>query len=69
MGEREPFKLPGGLSCQHCGEILTRVNHTRTTAGFVLRERHCQACGRINTTSERVVATRERHGKFSDPIQ
>ena len=69
VGEREQFRLPGGLSCQHCGEILTRVNHTRTTAGFVLRERHCQACGRINTTSERVVATRERHGKFSDPMQ
>ena len=60
------FQLPGGLPCQNCGEILTRVNHTRTTPGFILRERHCPACGRINTTSERIVAIRERRGKFND---
>ncbi|MFO0203711.1 MAG: hypothetical protein ACK528_11350 [Alphaproteobacteria bacterium] len=63
------FQLPGGLPCQHCGEVLTRVQHTRTTPGFILRERHCPACGRINTTSERIVAVRERHGKFNEPMQ
>ena len=63
------FHLPGGLPCQHCGELLTRVQHTRTTPGFILRERHCPACGRINTTSERIVAVRERRGKFNEPLQ
>jgi phage FluMu protein Com len=63
------FEIPGGLPCQHCGQLLTRVNHTRTTPGFILRERHCPSCGRVNTTSERIVAVRERHGKFSDPAQ
>jgi len=63
------FQLPGGLPCQHCGEVLTRVQHTRTTPGFILRERHCPSCGRINTTSERIVAVRERRGKFNEPLQ
>lgn len=63
------FELPGGhgLTCQHCGAPLTRVNHTRTTQGFIFRERHCEACNKINTTSERIVAVRDRKRKFSDP--
>ena len=70
--DRRQFQLPhSGLSCQHCGEHLPRVSHTRTTPGFILRERHCSKCGRINTTSERIVGTRERIGKrsFSDPCR
>ena len=70
--DRRQFQLPhSGLSCQHCGEHLPRVSHTRTTPGFILRERHCSKCGRIITTSERIVGTRERIGKrsFSDPCR
>ena len=66
----EAFRLPhSGLCCQHCGEQLTRVNHTRTTAGFILRERICPRCDRINTTSERILSVRVRKRTFSDPCE
>ena len=66
----EPFKLPtSGLCCQHCGEALPRVHHTRTTRGFILRERICPRCDRINTTSERILSVRKRKRTFSDPCE
>ena len=70
VGNGEAFRLPqSGLCCQHCGEQLTRVNHTRTTAGFILRERICPRCDRINTTSERILSVRVRKRTFSDPCE
>ena len=62
------FVLPGsGLKCGNCGETLPIVNRTIKTPGFVTRERRCTKCGMINTTSERVINTRNKKGKFSDP--
>lgn len=58
-GERRIVQLPGyGLSCGKCGSALPQVNRTTTSDGFVLRERRCPQCGELNTTSERVIATR-----------
>lgn len=58
-GERRIVQLPGhGLECGKCGTMLSGVDRTVTSEGFVLRERRCPACGELNTTSERVIATR-----------
>ncbi|GDY10191.1 hypothetical protein LBMAG52_36790 [Planctomycetia bacterium] len=54
------FSLPGGVKCGNCDAVLTRVNRTVTTQGLVMRERVCESCGKLNTTSERVINTRER---------
>jgi len=62
------FDLPGsGLKCGNaeCGETLPRVARTITTDGFITRERICPACGMVNTTSERVINTREKRTYFS----
>jgi hypothetical protein len=62
------FILPGsGLKCGECNSILPIVNRTIKTPGFVTRERRCPNCGKINTTSERVINTRNKKRKFSDP--
>mgnify|MGYP001604467665 CR=1 FL=1 len=58
-GERRVFELPGaGLVCGRCQTLLPAVNRTRTTEGFVIRERKCPNCGELNTTTERVIGTR-----------
>lgn len=70
MGEASEFRLPGsGLLCGQCGEVLPRVHRTVTTVGFVTRERICPKCGKLNTTSERVINTRDRRGYFSSPCE
>ena len=57
----QPFNLPGyGLRCAKCGMELNRVYRTKTSDGFKLRERICQACGEVNTSAERVIASRGR---------
>jgi hypothetical protein len=64
------FKLPGvGVKCGKCGEVLPRVNRTIKTPGFITRERICDGCGHVNTTSERVIATRKLRAYFSEPLQ
>ncbi len=70
MGDNIKFRLPGGgLECGHCGATLTRVHRTVTTPGFVTRERKCEQCGKLNTTSERIVNTRDGRGNFSSPCE
>lgn len=70
MGEFREFSLPGsGLRCGKCNAALTRVHRTITTPGFVTRERICQQCGQLNTTSERVINTRDRRGYFSSQCE
>lgn len=62
----QEFKLPsGGLKCQSCGGELPRVYRTIRSSGFVIRERICPECGKINTTAERVVNVRTKE-RFSD---
>ena len=63
------FTLPGGVKCGHCGAVLLRVNHTRTSDGLVMRERICETCGKLNTTSERVIDTRNRKRYLSEPAE
>jgi len=66
VGEHREFQLPdSGLTCGECGTVLPRVSRTITTPGFITRERICPACKKINTTSERVINTRDRRGYFS----
>ncbi len=57
---RREFSLPGGLSCQACGQPLIGVEHTRTSEGFIFRERRCRnpACRHLNITTERIITTR-----------
>jgi len=70
MKERNHFHLPGnGLKCGHCDAALPRVHRTVTTEGFITRERICDDCGKINTTSERIINTRERRGYFTSPCE
>lgn len=70
MAEHREFQLPGGgLKCAACGCVLHRVSRTVTTPGFVTRERICPGCGKINTTSERILNVRERKGFFSGPCE
>jgi len=70
VAEWRSFQLPGaGLQCGHCGEFLPRVFRTITSRGFITRERICPKCGKINTTSERVLNTRNRKGSFNDPCE
>lgn len=59
-GERRMFELPTmGLACDGCGTQLPGPDHTRTSPGFIFRERICPKCGLKNVTSERVIATRQ----------
>ena len=67
MGDGRTFELPG-LRCQHCQAHLPRVYRTQTTRGFIIRERICPQCNRVNTTSERIIAVRERK-HFNDPCE
>jgi phage FluMu protein Com len=67
VGDGRTFELPG-LRCQHCQAHLPRVYRTQTTRGFIIRERICPQCNRVNTTSERIIAVRERQ-HFSDPCE
>jgi len=62
------FKLPGGegLACEQCRTPLHKVYRTTRSAGFVMRERICPQCGAIHTTSERVLAVRNKLSNFSD---
>lgn len=70
MADNRQFQLPGGgLKCGGCGRTLLHVNRTIKTAGFVTRERICEHCGKINTTSERIINTRDRRGYFSGPCE
>lgn len=70
MGEQREFQLPGsGLTCGTCGALLTKVTRTIKTPGFITRERVCPHCGKLNTTSERVINTRDRRGYFSSPCE
>lgn len=68
-GDMADFVLPGGLKCGDCQTALPSVWRTVTTPGFVTRERLCPKCGKINTTSERVINVRERRGRFSEPCE
>ena len=66
----QTFKLPGnGLSCDKCGGVLARVSRTVKSPGFLTRERICEECGTLNTTSERVINTRQRRGFFTSPCE
>ena len=66
MAEQRTFRLPGGgLKCEVCGESLPRVYRTRPSGGFILRERVCPECGKVNRTSERVISTEPRQDRFS----
>lgn len=66
MAELRKFDLPGvGLKCGACDAILPKVSRTVTTEGFVTRERICEHCGKVNTTSERVINTRDRRRYFT----
>ena len=67
VGDGRTFELPG-LRCQHCQAHLPRVYRTQTTRGFIIRERICPQCNRVNTTSERIIGVRERQ-HFSDPCE
>jgi len=70
MGDIREFQLPGGgLKCGHCGATLPRVHRTVTTPGFVTRERICEKCGKLNTTAERIINTRDRRGSFNSPCE
>jgi transcriptional regulator NrdR family protein len=70
VGDLREFQLPGGgLNCGHCGGTLTRVFRTITTQGFITRERICPCCGKINTTSERVLNVRDRRSSFNDKCE
>lgn len=64
----DEFQLPGGLKCGSCNATLPSVWRTIKTMGFVTRERICPQCGKINTTSERVINVRER-GRFNDACE
>lgn len=60
MAERV-FKVPGsGLRCGNCNEFLSSVYRSIPSPGFMTRERVCSHCGKINTTSERVIETRDK---------
>lgn len=62
-GERRVFQLPGmqsGLLCDRCKKPLGHVYRTKPSEGFKLREFICPHCQAINTTSERVIGSRER---------
>jgi len=64
------FQLPGvGLKCGACGAILPTVSRTMKTEGFVTRERVCVSCGKVNTTSERVINSREMRRYCSQPCE
>lgn len=64
------FKLPdSGLKCGKCGSVLPTVSRTVKSPGFLTRERICPSCGKVNTTSERVINTRDRRGFFSSPCE
>lgn len=64
------FKLPGsGLKCGKCNSILPTVSRTVKTPGFLVRERICPKCSQLNTTSERVINTRDRRGFFSSSCE
>ena len=67
VGDGRTFELPG-LRCQHCQAHLPRVYRTQTTRGFIIRERICPQCNRVNTTSERIIGVRERQ-HFNDPCE
>lgn len=55
----EPFNLPGyGLRCRKCDGVLPRAARTKTTDGFIIRERRCPNCGHLNVTDERVIHSR-----------
>jgi ribosome-binding protein aMBF1 (putative translation factor) len=56
------FNLPGsdGLVCKHCGTQLSGPSRTVETAGLIIRERVCPSCSKINETTERVIAARDR---------
>jgi len=70
VGDNREFQLPGsGLKCGHCGKILQKVHRTITTPGFVTRERICIECGKLNTTAERIINTRDRRGNFTSPCE
>ena len=69
MTDLREFSLPGGIKCGACGEVLPRVNRTLTTEGFITRERICPACGKVNTTSERVINTRDRRRYMHEPAE
>lgn len=64
------FQLPGvGLKCGACSATLPSVTRTFKTEGFVTRERICPACGKVNTTSERVINAREMRRYCSQPCE
>ena len=70
MPDLPKFELPGiGLKCGKCGDILPQVDRTVKSAGFVIRERICPGCGSLNSTTERVIATRERRTTMNSPCQ
>ena len=71
MNEPRMVKMPGddGLKCGDCHAVLGQVNRTIKTPGFLTRERICLNCGKVNTTSERVINTRERRHYFSSPCE
>lgn len=70
VGEQREFQLPGGgLKCGNCQTTLPNVSRTIKTAGFLTRERICPKCGKLNTTSERVINVRDRRGYFSSPCE
>ena len=65
MDEAREFQLPGGgLKCESCGSPLPRVYRTRPSGGFILRQRVCPKCGKLNTTSERVISAEPRRDRF-----
>ena len=67
MPESRTFQLPGdGLTCLNCRAVLPSISRTIKTPGFVTRERVCPECGKVNTTSERVINTRSRRGYTGD---
>ena len=69
MAELKSFQLPGGgLKCgdAECQSVLPTVARTITSDGWITRERICPQCGKVNTTSERVINTRERRRYMTD---
>lgn len=58
--ELRSFDLPGsGLHCSVCGAGLPATSRRVNHPGFIVRERRCPNCGKINDTTERVIGARD----------